>query len=142
MPEFRSALAKDIPYINEIDHVVLLEEDREKFIETAVAENRAYVLLLEGVIIGYGILHHHFFGRTFLDMVYVAENRRNKGYGAKIIKEMEHFSITDRVFTSTNQSNTTMRHVLGREGWKESGHIENLDEDDPEIIYFKILSGE
>lgn len=139
---FRSAVEKDTPYIKEIDHVVSLEESRGKLIETAVKENRAYVLSLDNEIIGYGILHHHFFGRTFIDMVYITENHRDKRYGAKILKEIERFAVSDKIFTSTNQSNFRMRHVLDREGWKESGRIENLDEGDPEIIYFKMLSGE
>jgi len=42
-----------------------------------------------------------------------------------------------RAFTSTNASNEPMQKLLGKFGFIESGHVENLDEGDPEIIFVK-----
>jgi hypothetical protein len=44
-----------------------------------------------------------------------------------------------KVFTSTNESNKAMQALLSQLNYKRSGIIENLDEGDPELIYFKEL---
>jgi RimJ/RimL family protein N-acetyltransferase len=46
---------------------------------------------------------------------------------------------TDRVFTSTNESNAHMRHVLEKLGYERSGIVHDLDPGDPELIYSKAL---
>lgn len=41
-----------------------------------------------------------------------------------------------KLFTSTNRSNLPMRALLLKAGFIESGYIENLDENDPELVFF------
>jgi RimJ/RimL family protein N-acetyltransferase len=43
----------------------------------------------------------------------------------------------DGLFTSTNQSNIAMQRLCESCGFERSGIVENLDEGDPELIYFK-----
>ncbi|AFU15440.1 GCN5-related N-acetyltransferase [Bacillus thuringiensis MC28] len=45
-------------------------------------------------------------------------------------------SPTQKIFSSTNESNTNMQKVFKANGFMRSGIIENLDEDDPEIIFY------
>jgi len=45
-----------------------------------------------------------------------------------------------KLFTSTNLSNLPMQSLLAQLNFKLSGVIENLDEGDPELVYFKPLS--
>jgi hypothetical protein len=47
-----------------------------------------------------------------------------------------------KLFTSTNVYNERMQRLCERLGYVRSGIIENLDEDDPELFYFKRLSNE
>ena len=54
---------------------------------------------------------------------------------------MEYFfciSPTKKIFSSTNQSNKRMQEVFKANGFIQSGFVENLDDGDPEIIYFKL----
>lgn len=44
-------------------------------------------------------------------------------------------SKTQKIFTSTNQSNTATQQLLIKAGFIPSGYIENLDDNDPELIY-------
>ena len=46
---------------------------------------------------------------------------------------------TPKLFTSTNQSNIPMQRLLATLEFARSGFIENLDEGDPEVVYFKRL---
>ena len=64
---------------------------------------------------------------------------RRKGIGTKLIKTYELLILNGKVFTSTNASNKAMQKLLKLNNYLESGIIHNLDEDDPEIIYFKLL---
>ncbi|MGR5983053.1 hypothetical protein ACT7CN_17900 [Bacillus cereus] len=41
-----------------------------------------------------------------------------------------------RFFSSTNESNESMQKVFNANGFIRSGIVENLDEDDPEIIFY------
>lgn len=47
-----------------------------------------------------------------------------------------------QIFTSTNESNRHMQHVLAKAGYHLAGRIEELDPGDPEIIYVKTLEGQ
>ena len=44
---------------------------------------------------------------------------------------------SDRIFTSTNESNDPMRRLLAKADWLATGIVENLDPGDPELIFVK-----
>ena len=52
---------------------------------------------------------------------------------------MESLCRTPKLFTSTNLSNLPMQSLLAKLEYQLSGVIHNLDEGDPEIVYFKRL---
>jgi hypothetical protein len=52
---------------------------------------------------------------------------------------LESICRTAKLFTSTNLSNLPMQPLLAKLGYKLSGVIHNLDEDDPELVYVKFL---
>jgi ribosomal protein S18 acetylase RimI-like enzyme len=54
---------------------------------------------------------------------------------------MEKMCKTPKLFTSTNESNIIAQKTYEANGFVRTGYIENLDEGDPEIIYFKLLAG-
>ena len=135
--KFRKAFQSDLEAIKSIDHVVTEEAGRTRFIEDAVLEGAVLLLLVDDISVGYSVLRHHFFENAFIEMVYLRDDMRGKGYGAALLNETETLARTAKIFSSTNQSNDRMRRVFIREGWRESGIIENLDEGDPEIVYFK-----
>jgi len=55
---------------------------------------------------------------------------------------MESLCRTKKLFTSTNLSNLPMHALLEKVGYKLSGVIDNLDPDDPEVVYFRSLENE
>ena len=56
------------------------------------------------------------------------------------MRHVERSCLPDKLFTSTNQSNTQMQALCETLGYVKSGWVDNLDEGDPEIIYFKRMS--
>lgn len=53
----------------------------------------------------------------------------------KLITYFQQKIATEKLFTSTNQSNVPMQNLLIQLGFVESGYIENLDEGDAELIF-------
>jgi ribosomal protein S18 acetylase RimI-like enzyme len=123
-----------------LDHLARSEAERRAFIARAVAEQRAWVVARAGRVRGYAVISHDFFGRSFLEMVYIGEEHRGQGFGPALMRHLETQSRSRSLFTSTNESNRRMQHVLGKLGYERSGIIHNLDPGDPEIVYVKHLA--
>ena len=133
----RQAVRADTPKLYALDHVVRHDEERRSFIDRAIREERCWVVERPDVVAGYGIISHEFFGRSFLDLIYIDEKCRGHGLGPKLIRALEQHSKSTSLFTSTNQSNLHMQHVLEGLGYEPSGIIHNLDPGDPEVVYVK-----
>jgi ribosomal protein S18 acetylase RimI-like enzyme len=83
----------------------------------------------------------NFFGRDFIELLYVAEECRRCGIGNAILETIEHARPSSRIFTSTNELNIAMRSLLEKRGYQLSGKIENLNADNPELVFVKFLTG-
>ena len=68
-------------------------------------------------------------------MVYVAKSARRQGVGQSLMRALATQCKTSKLFTSTNESNSAMRALLATLGYVPSGVIENLDPNDPELVF-------
>ena len=83
------------------------------------------------------MLDHSFFEQPFVSLLIVAESQRRRGVGAMLMRHIESICPEGKLFTSTNESNAPMRALCEQLGFVRSGYIDNLDDGDPEIVYFK-----
>jgi hypothetical protein len=127
----------DLDEIVKIDRDVIGNDSRQKHIKKAIEENRCIAIKNEFSFVGFLIFDTHFFDCSFISLIIVKATERRKGYATSLMKYFISISPTKKVFTSTNQSNKRMQEVLKANGFMQSGIVENLDEEDPEIIYFK-----
>jgi len=88
---------------------------------------------------GYGVLNQSFFEHDFIPLIVVKASARRRGVATAIMRMLE-LQCQGKLFTSTNTSNIAMRQLLGRLGYIESGRIENLDDNDPELVFVKLRS--
>jgi ribosomal protein S18 acetylase RimI-like enzyme len=139
-PFIRPTTPDDLTALIALDHIAAVSAERRAFMERALTERRAWVILWDGHICGYGVLSHDFFGHSFLEMVYIAAEWRSQGLGPLLIRFLETQSRTAVFFTSTNESNGHMQRVLTKLGYERSGIIYNLDPGDPELIYARHLA--
>lgn len=139
MITIRPAAENDVEALCEFDLIARREGGRREFIRRSVASGSCYVAEGGGGPIGYGVLGYNFYGQSFVEMLYVHPGRRRAGAGAALLRHMESVCRTHKLFTSTNLSNLPMQSLLGRAGYVPSGVIHNLDEGDPELVYFKRL---
>lgn len=130
----RPAAAGDIETLCSLDLIA-----RREFIERSVVAGDCHIADDGGEVIGYGVLSHAFYDQGFVEMLYVDPDRRRCGAGRALLLHMESFCRTSKLFTSTNLSNLPMQSLLNQAGYGLSGVIHNLDEGDPELVYFKRL---
>ncbi|MBV9927550.1 MAG: GNAT family N-acetyltransferase [Acidobacteria bacterium] len=135
----RPASAADVEALCSLDLVARQEGGRREFIRGAVAAGTCHIAAADGLVVGYAVLNYNFYGQGFVDMLYVESGHRRRGAGAALLRAMEGLCRTRKLFTSTNLSNLPMQSLLARLGYELSGVIHNLDEGDPELVYFKLL---
>jgi GNAT superfamily N-acetyltransferase len=139
MIEIRKAVEGDADGIISFDHVAQREEPRRSFILDSVRNGTAWVAVLADRVVGYAVLEYTFYGRGFISMLYIHPEHRGKGFGTALVQHLEGVCRTEKLFTSTNESNRPMQALLLKLGYVPSGVINNLDPGDPEIVYFRLF---
>lgn len=139
MISIRLANEGDIEALWSLDLVARGENRRREFIRRSIASGACFVAVAEDEVIGYGVLNYSFYDNGCLDMLYVHSDHRRRGAAEALLRHLESLCETSKLFTSTNLSNLAMQSLLAKLGYVLSGLIHNLDEGDPEIVYFKRL---
>jgi GNAT superfamily N-acetyltransferase len=137
--QVRLAATRDRRAIAACDPRLASDLHRRESIDAAIAARRCWVVEKTAAVAGYAVMTANFFGRDFVELVYVAPEARRKGIGEAILDAIERTCRADRLFTSTNESNTAMRALLEKRGYAPSGTILNLDPGDPELVFVKFL---
>ena len=133
----RKAHMGDIHGIIEAENLARADAERLQFIEKSLENASVYVATKEEEIVGYCIFDHSFFSRGFISLLIVHPDHRRKGIGSMLVRHVEHLCESERLFTSTNQSNKPMQGLLRKMGYKHSGVIDDLDPGDPEVFFSK-----
>jgi len=98
------------------------------------------VLLVDAELVGFAVVGE-FFGHPFLERIATHPEHRRLGVAQALMTNLEIEFLAhpggDRLFVSTNESNTPMRTLLVKRGFKVSGVVENLDVGDPELFFVK-----
>jgi len=137
-PVIRIATQADARAIGELDREWTPILGRAARFERAASKGRLLVAELDGELVGYAA-QGRFFGYDFLELLAVRPDKRRQGIATALVRAIEARTHTGKLFTSTNRSNIAMRNLCDRLGFQPSGVVENLDNDDPELIYCKRL---
>lgn len=133
MLKIRKTEEKDIETIQDIDWI----KSRGDFLAKSVKDGRCWLALIKKEIVGFVIFDQSFFENTFVKLLIVHKDYRRRGVGTALMKYVEKICPTEKLFTSTNESNIPAQKLFESLNFVKSGRVENLDEDDPEIFYFK-----
>ncbi len=139
MIEIHKAVKKDVEAMCTFDHVAQCDGKRKEFISNAVRAGHCWVALFAHQIVGFVVLEYAFYGNGFISLIYIHSDFRRRGIGSALMRHAEALCRTEKLFTSTNQSNRSMQALLDKLEYARSGIIENLDEAEPELVYFKRL---
>ncbi len=132
-----TAQLRDLNTIVQVDRQVIGNTSRKDFIEQAIKQGRCILVNENEDVAGFLIYDTHFFECTFISLVIVSPAKRRKGIASQLMNDLVRTAPTDKIFSSANRSNKSMQKVFEANGFVESGIVKNLDEGDPEIIYFK-----
>jgi len=139
MISIRLANESDVEAVCLLDLFARCENQRREFIRRSVAAGVCFVAVAEDEVIGYGVLNYTFYHNGCIEMLYVHSNHRRLGAATALLRHLESQCETSKLFISTNLSNLAMQSLLAKLEYVLSGVIHNLDEGDPEIVYFKRL---
>ena len=134
------ATEKDLESIWSLDCMVLGNPSRKDSLNSVVRASQCLIARIGKTMVGFGVLEQSFYGHGFISLLIVHPNHRRRGVATALIRHIESICPTEKLFTSTNKSNFIAQQVFEALSFVRSGYIKNLDEDDPEIIYFKRLA--
>ena len=137
----RKATNNDLDAILELEAMLVRKtEDDTELIKRSIAAGECLVALIEDKVVGAAILNYTFYHQGWIDLLNVNPEYRQRGVATALIHRMEELCTTPKFFTTTNESNIPAQKTYEANGFVRSGYIENLDEGDPEVIYFKQLA--
>ena len=123
----------------EIDAVIGIAPagtERQEAIAEWVNAGQCSVLWQDGMAAGYVVLTCSFFRSPFIEMLVVSPLARRQGIGRALVEHcIGLLPPNEKLWTSTNESNTPMRAMLPQLGFAHTGQFAGLDEGDPELVY-------
>lgn len=131
---------RDFEALCTIDKEVLGSTSRRNFIAAAILAEQCFIARDGRTLAGFAVLDQSFFGKHFISLLvikpsyYYVENA-----AVALIDHIEANCPTEKLFTSARNSLTDRRQFWENQGFVQSGKIENLNDAEPEIIYFKKL---
>ncbi|ACF52497.1 GNAT family N-acetyltransferase [Stenotrophomonas maltophilia] len=134
-PHLRDGSIQDANALIALDSVAAIDPGRALQIGDWLARGGVQVAEQNGRAVGYLVIHHHFFGEAFIEMLMVAHAQRGQGIGTALLRQAIALHGRRKLFTSTNASNIGMQRLLDASGFIDSGIVHGLDEGDPELIY-------
>jgi ribosomal protein S18 acetylase RimI-like enzyme len=137
-PQIRPASSADLPLLMAADHMGT-EPKRKEQVQRAIDQGHCWLAESDGRVLGYVITDTSFYGHPFVWLLVVASAFRRRGVATALMRHVEAMFSGGKLFTSTNESNLPSQRLMESLGFQRSGRVENLDEADPEILYFKSL---
>lgn len=139
--KLRKATLEDKVIVVDFDYRLDKEEhiklNREEKITKAISNDECFLILADKQAIGFVIFDYRFFDQGWIELIVIDEEYRGKGIGGKVFDLICEQCKTDKIFTSTNSSNTRMQRALAKSDFSFAGELNGLDDGDPERFYFK-----
>ena len=136
------ATINDLENIQMIDKIAANNSERINIIKESINNNQCIIAKDDNKVAGYLVFNKSFYHNNFIDLLIVGQLFRRHRIGTALIRFYENIIKKGKIFTSTNKSNVIMQKLMNKLGYTKSGIVYNLDENDPEMIYFKKLEGE
>ncbi len=140
----RKATIKDkvlvVDFDYNLDKVEHIELRREEKITKAILDEECFIILANNRAVGFVIFDYRFFDQGWIELLILGEKYRGKGIGGQAIDLICKQCKTNKIFTSTNSSNTQMQKALSKVGFSFAGKINGLDDGDPELFYYKKIN--
>lgn len=125
----------DVDAIRRLQEMVPGSALDDRTIADAIQSGDLLVARVDRIVAGFTLVVTWFYGRRFLSLIAVRDDRRRSGIAEELVRRVVSLS-PNGLFTSTNRSNIAGQKLFEKLGFERSGIVENLDEGDPELVYF------
>lgn len=136
----RLASADDAEIALAIDPAAATSPHRAAWLRRAFAGEHgrvARLALLNGQAAGFAVVGW-FFSNPFLDLIVTDARLQRRGVASALLDEIERAHADQKLFVSTNESNTVMRALLPARGYLPAGQVDHLDPGDPELFFVRL----
>jgi ribosomal protein S18 acetylase RimI-like enzyme len=125
-----------------IDRLVPGSSERRSALNSAIGSDHCFKATDEGEVRGFMILEANYDGHAFISFLVVHPGHRREGIASALMRYAESVAPTDKLYTSTNASNTEMQRLCEALGFVRDQTIETFDDEDREIVYIKDVQHE
>ena len=131
----RAAELKDIDLIKQYDkHIAQIE------IENVIMSGRVVIGEEDNKFIGWLRYNYFWDNIPFMNMLYILDKYRSKGYGKKLVEywEIEMKRLGFHIVMTSTQSNEYAQHFYGKLGYKVVGGF-SIEKEPYELILSKVI---
>jgi ribosomal protein S18 acetylase RimI-like enzyme len=133
----RKGLVADLPSLIDIDQYARDHAERATFIKRSLELGECFIGSAGAGTFGFVVLNYGFFDFGFVPLLVVAARFRRQGLGLRLLLEAEERCKSSKLFTSSSASNKPAQALFAKAGFIQSGVVDNLNDNDPEVLYFK-----
>jgi ribosomal protein S18 acetylase RimI-like enzyme len=130
------AQSSDVDAIRALQRTVPGSALDDRTLADAVQSGDLMVARIDSDVVGFALVDTWFYGRPFLSLIAVRADRRRSGIAEGLVRSVMSLSPKG-LHTSTNRTNIAGQKLFEKLGFERSGIVENLDDGDPELVYFK-----
>jgi RimJ/RimL family protein N-acetyltransferase len=138
--KLREAINDDKVFAVDLDYRLDKDEhikhNREEKIAKAIMDGECFIILVDNQEAGFVIFDYRFFDQGWIELIIIDEAYRGKTIAVKTFNLLIEQCRTNKIFTSTNRSNTPMQRALAKADFTFAGEINGLDDGDPERFYY------
>ena len=135
--EIRPPSAADADAIMALAAEVLGRERAGPFVRSHLDRHHVLVAADDGAVVGVIAYRTDWFQCTFVSLVAVVKERRERGIARALFRAVEQMSPSPRLFSSTEETNAPSIRMHTALGFAPSGHIDNLPQGYRELLFYK-----
>ena len=131
-------LKDDFQFIEQSDPNLVTDLKRRLLLEESLALGTCHLALIDATLVGYAIFDYRLFGYGFISELWAIPNANTYEVRSALLHHLLSICQSPRLFTATDESDTTRTSMLTALGFQTSGIIYNIDPT-PRVILVKEL---
>jgi GNAT superfamily N-acetyltransferase len=137
--EIRVPAGADLEAVMTLATDLLGPERAGPFVRSHLDRHHVLVAAEDGAVRGVIAYRTDWFQCTFVSLVAVVKDHRQRGVARTLFRAVEEMSPSPRLYSSTEETNGVSIQMHTALGFAPSGHIDNLPQGYRELLFYKRL---
>lgn len=138
--EIRQLEGADLDAVMGLAAEVVGPERAGPLVRSHVERHHLLVAEAEAEVVGFIAYRTDWFQCTLVTMIAVQKDHRRRGVARALYRAVEAMSPSPRLFSSTEETNSTSIRMHTALGFAPSGHVDNLPQGYRELLFYKRLT--